>query len=506
MSLRALPLIPLLCLLLFLAPACAPDDPYPERPNILLLLTDDQTYLAVGALGNEEVRTPHLDRLVRGGTTFTHAYNMGAWQPAVCLASRAMLNSGRFVWAADSLTRDWRAGNETVMNQNWAPLMRAAGYRTYMSGKWHVDAPAEQQFDVVANVRPGMPWDRYPFADVMALRARHDDNPPRDSLLALFPPGYNRPLTPTDSTWSPSDPRYGGYWDGGKHWSEVLADDGEDFLERAATEDAPFFLYLAFNAPHDPRQAPEEYVARYRDGAEIAVPANFLPDYPYAGRIGNGPGLRDEDLAPFPRTELAVRTHRREYYASVTHLDAQVGRILEALEATGQAENTIILFTSDHGLALGSHGFMGKQNLYDHSVRVPLVLYGPGFKAGRKVSTPVYLQDIMPTALELAGTEVPDYVNFRSLLPVLADEDAEHHGPIYGSYVNYQRSIVREGYKLIAYPDAGVLRLYDLEKDPEEMNDLFATEPARAEALFTELRELQTVVGDTLPLWWQAFN
>lgn len=492
------------CLCLFLV-GCQSEDTSP--PNILFIFTDDQTYTAVNALGNDEIETPNLDRLVDNGTTFTHAYNMGAWQGAVCLASRAMINSGRSVWRAEAMTHRWQAGDTLAMNRNWGPLMAAAGYATYFSGKWHVDAPAEQQFETVRHVRPGMPADGYPFGAITALKKRHGGLPPRDSIIALYPPGYNRPLSEDDSSWDPSDPTYGGFWAGGKHWSEVLGDDGVAFLQQAATDNRPFFMYLAFNAPHDPRQAPAEFVNRYT-AAELALPASFAADYPYARAIGLGQGLRDEDLAPFPRTKLAVRKHKQEYYAIITHLDAQVGRILEALEATGKADNTVIMFTADHGLAMGHHGLLGKQNLYDHSVRVPLVLTGPDIPKGAKNNTDVYLQDVMATALDLAGVEKPAYVEFNSLLPLIEGEGTAPYPAVYGGYVNWQRSIRKDGYKLLVYPQVPVLKLFDLEKDPEEINNLAQApeQQERVAALFEDLQVLQEEMGDTLQLWWQAYQ
>ncbi|HAV61561.1 MAG TPA: choline-sulfatase, partial [Verrucomicrobiales bacterium] len=109
----------------------------------------------------------------------------------------------------------------------------------------------------------------------------------------------------------------------------------------------------------------------------------------------------------------AVKVHRQEYYAIITHMDAQIGRILDALEATGKADNTHIFFTADHGLAVGHHGLLGKQNMYEHSLRPPLIVAGPGIPRGRRIEARVYLQDIMPTTLELAGAPVPDHVEFR---------------------------------------------------------------------------------------------
>ena len=496
--LRALPL-----LLLTLLCTCdrAPRGERPDpRPNVLFLFTDDHARFGVGALGDGLVRTPHLDSLIAAGTLFTHAYNMGAWQPAVCLASRAMLNTGRSVWRAAELDRRTWAGDTTAMADNWAPLLRRAGYGTYFSGKWHVAAPASAQFEVTRHVRPGMPNDNYPFPAMRALFARHaPGRPPLDSVRALFPPGYDRPRSEDDASWSPTDVRYGGFWAGGRHWTEVVADDGVDFLTAAAADDRPFFMYLAFNAPHDPRQAPRRYQEMYPP-AELPVPASFRARYPYEEAIGLGPGMRDEDLAPYPRTELAVRTHTSEYYAAISHLDDQVGRILDALHATGQAENTVVIFTADHGLAVGRHGLFGKQNLYDHSVRVPLSLTGPGFAAGRTVGADVYLQDVMPTTLELAGAPVPDSVEFRSLLPVAAGS-APGLSAVYLAYTDRQRGVRRGNFKYLWYPDVPTERLYDLAADPEETNDL-AADPAYAERL-RELREtfneLERTYGGGLP-------
>jgi choline-sulfatase len=231
------------------------------------------------------------------------------------------------------------------------------------------------------------------------------------------------------------------------------------------------------------------------------VPRNFLPEYPHKEAIGAGKGLRDEKLAPFPRTEESVRVQRGAYYAIVSHLDTHVGRVLAALEASGKAADTWIFLSSDHGLAVGQHGLFGKQNLYDHSVRVPFVVVGPGVAAGRRLAVPIYLQDMMPTALALAGVERPVHVYFRSLLPLLRDAAAPAPYPeIYGAYLRLQRSVVHEGWKLIQYPAGGVTRLYDVGRDPEERADL-AADPAHAPrraALEERLRRLQGALGDPL--------
>jgi len=315
------------------------------------------------------------------------------------------------------------------------------------------------------------------------------------------PQGYNRPIQGQADPWSPWDPKFGGYWEGGKHWSEVLGDDAVAFLRQAAGRDKPFFMYLAFNAPHDPRQSPKQYVEKYPTET-IDVPENFLPEYPYNEAMKAGRTLRDERLAPFPRTRYAVKVHRQEYYAIITHMDAQVGRILDALEESGKAGDTYVFFTADHGLAVGHHGLLGKQNLYDHSVRVPLIVTGPGVPQGKRVGTPVYLQDIMPTTLELAGVARPEHVQFKSLMPLISGEKTTPYDAIYGAYLDVQRSVKQNGYKLILYPAIAKARLYNLNDDPREMNDL-AGDPASKpimKRLFARLLELQQETGDQLDL------
>ena len=463
-----------------------------EKPNILFIFADDQCYETIRAYGMTDIETPNLDRLVEGGMTFTHAYNMGSWSGAVCVASRHMLNTGAFVWHAQEISNQIGSANRKNQNQKkkegsssqwpdfqeeglmWSQLMAKAGYHTYFTGKWHVRADANRIFETARNVRGGMP--------------------------KQTPEGYNRPIDGQPDPWSPYDPKFGGFWEGGRHWSEVVGDDAEDFLSLASKDDDPFFMYIAFNAPHDPRQAPKEYVDKYPLD-RIEMPKSFLPEYPYKDQIDCSAKLRDEKLAPFPRTENAVKVNRQEYYAIITHMDTQIGRILDSLEASGKADNTWIFFSADHGLAVGHHGLMGKQNLFDHSVRVPLIVKAPGVKAGTKTAAPVYLQDVMPTSLELAGAEKPKHVQFESLLPVLKGEPGGYSA-IYGGYLKSQRSVVADGHKLLLYPNVPKVLLFDLEKDPHEMNDVAgAAEHAdRIKDLAGKLKKLQEETGDQLDL------
>lgn len=445
----------------------------PARPNVLFIFADDQCFETVGALGHALIETPNLDRLVDEGLTFTDAYNQGSWTGAVCVASRTMLNTGRFLWHAKRIHKT--SEQERQAGRFWSEYMKHAGYDTYMTGKWHVKADAEKAFQFVTHVRPGMP--------------------------NQTPQGYNRPIEGQPDPWKPWDPQFGGFWLGGKHWSEVLADDAANFLDQARTRDKPFFMYLAFNAPHDPRQSPKAYVDKY-PLEQMKVPVNFLPEYPYKDAIACSAKLRDEKLAPFPRTEYAVKVNRQEYYAIITHMDAQVGRILDALERSGKAGNTYIFFTADHGLAVGHHGLMGKQNLYDHSVRVPFIVRGPGVPKGKRIDTPIYLQDVMPTALELAGVEKPSHVQFASLMPLIRGDAVTPHDAIYGAYLDVQRSVKLGGYKLLLYPAIPKARLYNMADDPREMKDLAGDSRYRPviKKLFAKLLALQKETADELDL------
>ena len=445
----------------------------PGKPNILFLFADDMTWKAVRSLGKEDIDTPNLDRLAARGTAFTHAHNAGGWHGAVCVASRSMLLTGRQLWRARDA--EPRLNEEfTARGKLWPQLMASAGYRTCFSGKWHIQADHEKAFAEIRHYRPGgMPKDRKN--------------------------AYGRPVEGAPDTWRAEDVAEGGFWEGGTHWSQVVAEDFQAFL--ASPDLRPWFMYLAFNAPHDPRQAPAEYLERY-PLSRVKVPANFQPLHPLRAAMGVDKGMRDEDLAPFPRTEFAVKTHRREYYAAISYLDSRLGVILDALEKSPAGANTVIFFTADHGLACGEHGLLGKQNLYDASVRVPLLVAGPGVPAGLKVEAPVYLQDCMPTALRMAGAEKPADADFRDLRP-LWEKTGAPRDVITGAYMDSQRMIERpDGKKLILLPKAKTAELYDLKADPEELRNLLAEPGGRelARELFAQWEKARAETGDTLDL------
>jgi arylsulfatase A-like enzyme len=445
-----------------------------QKPNVLFIFADDQSFNTIHALGNDEIKTPNLDRLVSRGTTFTHAYNMGAWGGAVCVASRMMLISGKYLWHAHA---DHAKTDKLYRQQNrmWPQLMAGAGYDTYFTGKWHIRADATKTFKTAKHVRGGMP--------------------------NQTPEGYNRPIDGQPDKWSPYDMKFGGFWKGGKHWSEVVADDAVEYLGTAKKSDNPFFMYIAFNAPHDPRQSPKKYVDMY-PADKIAMPQSFLPEYPHNEAMASGRSLRDERLAPFPRTKKSVQVNRQEYYAIITHMDEQIGRILDELEKSGQADNTYIFFSADHGLACGNHGLMGKQNMFDHSVRVPLIAIGPDVPKNKKLDARVYLQDIMATSLDLAQAKKPDYVQFSSLMPFITGKKTKGLDAVYGAYTQSQRMVTVGDFKLILYPKISKAILYNITDDPLELIDLLADRKnqAKAKELFARLLVLQKETGDKLDL------
>ena len=489
--------------LLFISFTINAEAPASRKPNIVFLYADDFAYWAINALGNEIIQTPNLDKLVAQGVSFSNAFNMGGWNGAICIASRSMLISGRSIWKANEINRQWGEGNTAAHSQTWGRLMSNAGYNTFATGKWHIQADPEQVFEETVNINPGgMPPDHLTGTPGLYDRVREAYANGED-FYALLPPGYNRPLSETDDSWTASDHAHNGYWTDGTHWSEVQRGDAINFIDAASRSEDPFFLYLAFNAPHDSRQSPKEFLDLY-PLEDIPLPENWLPEYPYLDEMGDLRVMRDEMLGPVPRTPYAIRTHIREYYAIISHLDAQIGLILQALEEKELMDNTYIFFTGDNGLSVGQHGLLGKQNMFDHSIHVPLLAAGPDLPSGTEVSSDIYLQDIMATSLSLAGIEKPDFVDFNSFLNLangVASELPLSNG-VYGAYMDTQRMIRKDGFKLILYPRNRELLLFDLNADPLEMNDLSDNPQyaAKVRNLFEGLLSLQAQMEDPLDL------
>ena len=467
-----------------------------RKPNFLVVVADDQCYRTIRALNNPEVHTPAFDRLVARGTTFTHCFHQGSWTGAVCVASRAMLHTGRYVWNC--------GGNHCGYYPLLGEALRMGGYDTYVVGKWHNgDQTALHSFARGKTIGPGF----YPSGPLSYDRPRPGDpwTPWDPKYLGHWTPKglWNIQQRTDHDLWKhqngPSPVEAGPRYQRRQHSCELYADSAVEFLEKMGERpDNPFFLYVAWNSPHDPRQAPKEFVDRY-PAQNVKVPPNFLPQHPFDQGDFH---VRDEKLAPFPRTPYDVQVHRQEYYALMTFMDRQLGRILEALEKSGQADNTYVFITGDHGLAVGEHGLMGKQNLYDCSVRMPFIMLGPGIAAGRRIESLMYQHCLFPTACDLAGLSIPATVQFPSLLPLLHGERDHLFNSVYCAYRGFQRSVRTRTHKLIVYPEVKRVQLFDIEKDPWEMHNLASDSSCSAtvSALFKELRTWQARVSDTLVL------
>jgi arylsulfatase A-like enzyme len=412
--------------------------PAASKPNILFLFSDDQSYEAVGAFGHTDIETPHIDRLVTNGTSFTHAYNMGAWHGAVCVASRTMLISGRTLWRASAM---WTPGSrKREAGRLWPQRMAAQGYETYFTGKWHIGTDAAKCFDHVST----------------SARACPVPNP--EATIARSPASPTHGVRATRKAVSGKAANTGA-----RCWPMTASHSSTRRRDRRSRSSCTRLQ----RAPRPPPVAAGicgPLPARPHQGA-----GKLPPEYPQKG-IGAGRDLRDEFLAPFPRDEHAVKVHRQEYYAIITHMDTQVGRILDALEKSGKADNTWIIFTSDHGLAWGITDSLESRTCMTTACACPSSSRGPGVKAGAKIDAPIYLQDVMATALDLAEAD-KEGIEFRSLLPLLKGEDGGLDA-VYAAYTETQRAVIDDGWKLILYPKAKTARLFNLAEDPQERNDL----------------------------------
>ncbi|MCC6393049.1 MAG: sulfatase-like hydrolase/transferase [Bryobacterales bacterium] len=423
----------------FAAGAAAQTMPGARKPNVLFILTDDQRQDTVHARGNAFIQTPNLDGIVRSGVSFGSAYCMGGFSPAVCLPSRMMIHRGR----------SWFSVREQPKEApNFARSMNRAGYVTCRIGKRNnEDIQSHQSFTFNT------------YVDQEETRAG----------------------TP----------------------GKLVADRAVEFL-RGWTKDPalgrgnPFFLHLAGPAPHDPRIAPPEYVARY-DVNKIPLPPNYKPYHPF----DNGELLiRDEKLAPWPRTETEIRRHLRDYYAVITYMDEQLGRVFSALKEIGEYDNTILVFTGDQGIAIGSHGLMGKQNLYEHSMNAGITIAGPGIPRGNKANAFAYLFDIFPTICDLVGAPIPSSLEGKSLVPILRGQAASVRDTIFLAYRDVQRAVRRGDWKLLRYPKINLTQLFNLRRDPYETRDLStdSDQADRIEELTALMQQQQRLFGDTASL------
>jgi len=448
------------------------------RPNVLFLLADDQTFRSLHALNNSQIQTPNLDKLMQRGTTFTHACIMGGTVPAICMPSRAMLLTGQTLFhVTDSIVQPKAARKREKKPFALFPeVFRQAGYETYGIGKWHNGPPLFARcFNHAANVFFGG------MTDHLTLEVA-DYDPSGE-----YPAAKRHP--------------------GGQFSSELFSDSAIHFLNDHPKE-KPFLMYVAYTAPHDPRMPPKEYAALYNPD-RIEVPPNFLPQHPF----DNGElHVRDEELAPFPRTQDRIRHEIADYYGMITHLDAQICRVLATLDKNGLKDSTYVVFAADNGLAVGQHGLLGKQNLYDHSIRVPLIVAGPGIFQGEKREGLCYLLDLFPTLCEWAGLPTHPSVEGRNLVPMLRSSRNKGRQSVFLAYRNVQRGIRTDDWKLIRYNAGGQqrLQLFDLRNDPWEMRDLASSAKYAGQIrnLDAELKQWMRTVDDPvdldLPNWGLA--
>jgi arylsulfatase A-like enzyme len=426
------------------ASAALPQATGRKQPNFIFIFTDDQRYDTIAALGHPVVKTPNMDRLVRRGVAFTHACTQGGMIGGICAPSRAQLMTGASVFRAHQYVVDPKIPDPSYIT--FPERLRANGYETFATGKWHNSVPLFQRsFSSAASIFFGG------MSDHLSVPV-FDYNPAGEY------PKKNARIAKSFS-------------------SETFTEDAIRFLEnRSASK--PFLLYTAYTSPHDPRMAPERY-ARLYDPAKMTLPKNYLPEHPFDN--GNLRG-RDEMLAGFPRTPEEVRKHIAAYYGMISEVDAQIGRLLDAVERNTSADNTFIIFAADNGLAVGQHGLMGKQSMYDHSLRVPVVICGPGIKSGVKVDGLCHIMDLCPTICELAGVPPPPKSEGRSLTGALQKRDARLRSDIMATYRNFQRAIRTENWKLILYNVNGArqTQLFNVAEDPHEIRNL-AGEPSQLE-------------------------
>jgi arylsulfatase A-like enzyme len=430
-------------------------DSQSAKPNVLFLFTDDQQHDMIAALGNPHIQTPNLDRLARQGTAFTNAHIMGGSSPGVCLPSRAMLLTGRTLWNVEN-QGIW-SYEISEKFKTLPEVFRENGHLTFVTGK---NDPG----------RSGHIARGYTHGGRMLLQGMSRQ--------------YHAPLHAFRADGNYTDSKAAPHPDA--HTAEIYADDAVAFIQNHANGEKPFYAYVAFQTPHDPWQFPAEFLTLYPH-EKIPLPASFMPEHPFDNGMLD---IRDEKLIPHPRTPEAVRKAIAKYYATLTHTDAQIGRILEALDKSGQTENTLIVFAADNGLAVGRHGLVGKQNLYQHAVRVPLILAGPGIPQGETRDQLCYLPDIYPTLCDLLDFPTPETVDFKSLLPVIRNPTARHLDHLYFAFMSWQRAIRDDRHKLIEYCVDGNrhTQLFDLKEDPDELHNL-AESPAHQEIL-TKLRTL----------------
>lgn len=425
-----------------------------KKPNILFFLTDDQRFDTVHSLGCDEVKTPNLDAFTKESVIFNQAHIMGGTTGGVCMPSRAMLQTGRTLFNLNGRGR-WNGYRLSPEHTTIGECFKNSGYYTHHIGKWHQDRESfgrsylggENIFGFHKSANGSH------FSTILF---DYDETNNYDEVNA-----FN---IKKDGSRGEVD-----FTNGGMHSTDIFADSAINFINEY-DKDQPFYLYLATVAPHDPRQTLDEYEELYNT-ENVSCPENFMPIHPF----DNGNLLvRDERLEAFPRRKHAIRRHIGDYYAMITHIDKRFGDIIETLKNKGLYDDMIIIYSADNGLAIGQHGLMGKQNLYEHSSRVPLMIKLPKGSTVKKTEAYCYLLDIFPTLCDMCEVNIPESVEGKSLMPVITGQVEEVRDFLFGAYRNFQRCYKQKDYKLIEYYVNGkrTTQLFDVNNDPLELNNL----------------------------------
>jgi choline-sulfatase len=366
-----------------------------RRPNIVFVFSDQHSYKYTGYAGHPHVRTPNLDRIAREGVVFSSAY----CQNPVCAPSRASMISGMYASDCGSYC------NSTVWDgshPSWAAMLRDAGYHCWASGKHDLNPAFDIGFNEQVDVRHG-----------------HLSNPDITSLFRR-PVGYRMEERGMVDGRDRAEPN---------QWDKPLFDHAERFIrERAPTLAKPFVLYAGAMMPHPAFVSSEEHFKYYYPDRVD------MPEIP-EGHLENL-HLMFQELRHFKRVATPiplerVRRARAAYYGMITELDGYVGNLRRALEETGQLDNTLFVYASDHGESLGDHGLWYKNNLFDVAARVPLVMSGPGIPKGRRVDTPVGLVDLVRTFLEWGQAKAHSKLRGHSLIPLMHGRRGDHPGFAY---------------------------------------------------------------------------
>jgi arylsulfatase len=449
-----------------------------SRPNIVFVITDQQRYDTIAALGYDHVDTPHLDRLVREGTTFTHTY---VTAPS-CSPSRASLFTGVYPHTSGVLR------NEALWRHSWVERLAEAGYHCVNVGKMHT-----------------YPWETplgFHERTVVENKDRDHPNVPffHDQWdKALWIRGETKPTRSVHRKRADYRERLGAFeWelDEDLHSDVFVANHARWWLSSyPGTE--PFFLQIGFPGPHPPYDPVRRHLEAYRDRA-VPPPVRSAedlagqPDVLRELREHHQENDHDSVVHLADPTEQQSARQRRHYYANVTMIDEQIGRIISALEERGVLENTVIVFTSDHGDCLGDHGHSQKWTMYEGSVRVPAIVWGPGrVQPGQRIPGLTSMMDLGPTVLELAGVAPPSWMEARSLAPALRGEEWAGRAHVFSEHARDMiltgtelMTMVRDArWKLVEFVDSDQGQLFDLDADPDELVDLWdsvAAEPVTA--------------------------